>query len=169
MPPDRALPDCPLCAAAGGELLWRDERLRVILADEPLYPGFTRVVWNSHARELSDLGDADRAWLFEVLVRVERVMRDVFAPAKINLASLGNQVPHLHWHLIARWPDDAHFPAPVWAGTTPQRVAAAAARRNAVAQLLPAYREALQRAFGPASTVDPGADAARGPGGAPPA
>ena len=163
MPPDRSLPACPLCAAAGGELVWRDERLRVILAEEPLYPGFTRVVWNSHARELSDLGDADRAWLFEALVRVERVMRDVFAPAKINLASLGNQVPHLHWHLIARWHDDAHFPAPVWADADPQRVAAATTRRNAVAQLLPAYRDALHRAFGPAAAHGPGAGPARRP------
>src|SRR5690606_19965979 len=118
MPPEAA---CPLCLDVGGELVWRDDRLRVILADEALYPGFTRVVWNAHVAELSDLSDADRAWLFEILVCVERVMRAVFAPAKINLASLGNQVPHLHWHLIARWPDDPHFPAPVWAALDPRR------------------------------------------------
>jgi|SRR5690606_22312056 len=157
-------PDCPLCAEAGGELLWRDDRLRVILADEPLYPGFTRIVWNAHARELSDLGDAERCWLFEVLVRVERAMREVFAPAKINLASLGNQVPHLHWHLIARWSDDPHFPAPVWAATDPRRVAAAAARRDAIVQRLPAYREALQRVLGPGPADGDGALADAGPG-----
>src|SRR5690606_37826716 len=105
MPADSA---CPLCTAAGGDLVWRDDRLRVILADEPLYPGFTRVVWHAHVAELSELGDADRAWLLEVLVRVERTMLEVFEPSKINLASLGNQVPHLHWHLVARWPDDPH-------------------------------------------------------------
>ncbi len=163
MPPDRP-PECPLCADAGGELLWRDDRLRVILADEPLYPGFTRIVWNAHAGELSDLGDADRAWLFEILVRVERVMREVFAPAKINLASLGNQVPHLHWHLIARWHDDPHFPAPVWAATDPPRITAAAARREAVARRLPAYRDALRRALGSTSAAGPGAGGHAGPG-----
>ena len=51
MPPECR---CPLCADAGGELVWRDDRLRVILADEALYPGFTRVVWNAHVAELSD-------------------------------------------------------------------------------------------------------------------
>ena len=140
-------PGCPLCSDTGGELVWRDDRLRVILADEPLYPGFTRVVWNAHVAELSDLVDADRARLLDALVRVERVMREVLSPAKINLASLGNQVPHLHWHLIARWPDDAHFPAPVWAATDPKRVAGAAPRRDAIIERLPAYREALRQAF----------------------
>ncbi len=138
---------CPLCADAGGELVWRDDRLRVILADEALYPGFTRVVWNAHVAELGDLAGPDRAWLLEVVVCVERVMRAVFVPAKINLASLGNQVPHLHWHLVARWPDDPHFPAPVWAVAAPQRVAAAGPRRDAILRRLPAYRKALHEAL----------------------
>jgi diadenosine tetraphosphate (Ap4A) HIT family hydrolase len=61
-------------------------------------------------------------------------------PKKINLASLGNMVPHLHWHIIPRYTDDAHFPAPVWAES--QRVTSAAslaARR----ELLPALRAAM--------------------------
>jgi len=43
------------------------------------------------------------------------VLRDTLQPDKINLASLGNQVPHLHWHVIPRFADDAHFPDPIWA------------------------------------------------------
>jgi diadenosine tetraphosphate (Ap4A) HIT family hydrolase len=39
----------------------------------------------------------------------------VAQPDKINLACLGNVVPHLHWHVIPRWRDDSHFPAPIWA------------------------------------------------------
>ncbi len=144
MPPESA---CPLCEEPGGELVWQDDRLRVILADEPLYPGFTRVVWHAHVAELSDLAEADRARLLDVLVTVERVMRAVLAPAKVNLASLGNQVPHLHWHLVARWPDDPHFPMAVWAAAEPDRVAAARPRREAVARRLPAYRDALREAL----------------------
>ena len=45
----------------------------------------------------------------------EEILRETLQPAKINLASLGNQVPHLHWHVIPRFTDDAHFPDPVWA------------------------------------------------------
>ena len=50
-------------------------------------------------------------------------LRTVLAPDKINLASLGNVVPHLHWHVIPRFADDAHFPAPVWAARARDGVA----------------------------------------------
>ncbi len=52
--------------------------------------------------------------LMDVLWQVERVVRDVMQPDKINLASFGNMVPHLHWHVIPRYTDDVHFPQPVW-------------------------------------------------------
>src|SRR5690606_37863558 len=138
---------CPLCSDVGGELVWRDERLRVILADEPLYPGLTRVVWNAHVAELSDLGEADRAWLLDVRVGCERGVRAGRVPARVNLAGLGNKVPHLPWHSVARWPDDPHFRMAIWAPAEPGRVAAASARRGAVTQRLPSYRRALLAAL----------------------
>lgn len=106
---------CPLCAAQGETVLWRDARLRVILARDPDYPGFCRIIWNTHVREMTDLDDADRSYFMKAVFSVERVLREMLAPTKINLASLGNQVPHLHWHAIPRFTDDAHFPDPVWA------------------------------------------------------
>jgi len=45
---------------------------------------------------------------------VEQALRALIHPDKINLAALGNQVPHLHWHVIPRFADDAHFPDPIW-------------------------------------------------------
>jgi diadenosine tetraphosphate (Ap4A) HIT family hydrolase len=106
---------CPLCTPAAEQLLWRDARCRVILAPEPDYPAFCRVVWQDHVREMTDLAAEDRAHLLEVVFTVERALRGILQPAKVNLASLGNQVPHLHWHVVPRFPDDAHFPDPVWA------------------------------------------------------
>jgi diadenosine tetraphosphate (Ap4A) HIT family hydrolase len=50
----------------------------------------------------------------DVLWQVEHVVREVMQPEKMNLASFGNVVPHLHWHVIPRYIDDAHFPQPVW-------------------------------------------------------
>jgi diadenosine tetraphosphate (Ap4A) HIT family hydrolase len=47
--------------------------------------------------------------------QVEALMREHLRPTKVNLASLGNVVPHLHWHVIARFDWDSHFPAPIWA------------------------------------------------------
>ncbi|CAG0939854.1 ATP adenylyltransferase [Gammaproteobacteria bacterium] len=105
---------CPLCLAAEEPALWRDARCRVVLAGDADYPGFCRVVWQAHVREMSDLAAADRAHLLAVVLAVEAALRDLLSPHKINLASLGNQVPHLHWHVIPRFTDDAHFPDAVW-------------------------------------------------------
>ena len=132
--------DCPLCTGAGGELLWHGADHRVILADEPHHPGFCRVIWGAHVGEMSDLPAADAERLMRTVFTVERVLRRELAPAKVNLASLGNVVPHLHWHVIPRWSDDSHFPDPVWASArraapvrTVDRVALVAALREALA------------------------------------
>ena len=45
---------------------------------------------------------------------MEAALRDMLDPDKINLASLGNMTPHLHWHVIPRWRDDPHFPGSIW-------------------------------------------------------
>lgn len=106
--------DCPFCLADGGTLLWKDAHCRIVLADEPGYPGFCRLIWNSHVREMSDLIAQDQAHCLRVVLAVERAQRAVMSPLKINLASFGNLVPHLHWHIIPRFADDPHFPQPVW-------------------------------------------------------
>jgi diadenosine tetraphosphate (Ap4A) HIT family hydrolase len=72
------------------------------------------VVWNEHVVEWSDLADADQVEAMRVVNVVERAMREQLHPTKINLAALGNVVPHLHWHVIARFDWDSHFPAPIW-------------------------------------------------------
>lgn len=109
---------CELCDSPGGEIIWRDDLCRVIRVggDEAVaFPGFCRVVWHAHVRELSDLTAPERRHLLDVLAATEAAVRAVVRPDKINLASLGNVVPHLHWHVIPRWTDDSHFPAPIWA------------------------------------------------------
>ncbi|TJZ69386.1 HIT family protein [Chitiniphilus eburneus] len=106
---------CELCTSMGGERVWQDELCRVVLVDDAAYPGFTRVILNRHVAELSDLDRTERQRLMDVVTAVEHVVRDVLHPDKINLASLGNMVPHLHWHVIPRWQGDRHFPSPVWA------------------------------------------------------
>ena len=122
---------CELCESPGGEILWQDGRCRVIRVgggEGAAFPGFCRVVWNAHVAEMSELAAAERSHLLAVVDAVERVVRAAVRPDKINLASLGNVVPHLHWHVIPRWRDDSHFPAPIWA----------AAARPAPARIPPA-------------------------------
>jgi diadenosine tetraphosphate (Ap4A) HIT family hydrolase len=105
---------CALCDAPGGTLLWQDDFCRVIRAEEPDHPGFLRVILNAHVKEMTDLPAADQQALMRVVFAAETALRQVMAPDKVNLASLGNVVPHLHWHVIPRFADDPHFPNPVW-------------------------------------------------------
>ncbi|MEM5381999.1 HIT family protein [Paraburkholderia phymatum] len=107
--------DCIFCREDGGDVLWQDDALRIVLADEHDYPGFCRVVWNRHVAEFSDLGHGERDHVMRVVYAVERAIRRTLQPVKVNLASLGNQVPHVHWHVIPRFSNDAHFPLPIWA------------------------------------------------------
>jgi diadenosine tetraphosphate (Ap4A) HIT family hydrolase len=109
---------CELCSGPGGDLLWANEECRVVLVEGEeagLYAGFCRVIWKAHVAEMSDLAPAQSARLMRVVLATERAVRDILAPDKINLASLGNVVPHLHWHVIPRWKDDSRFPRPIWA------------------------------------------------------
>ena len=106
---------CPLCAEGGDEPLWRDDFCRVVEVSDPGYPGFCRVILNAHVQDMTDLSPAQRQRLMAVVFSVEAVVREWCAPDKINLASLGNMVPHLHWHVIPRWQDDPCFPDAVWA------------------------------------------------------
>ena len=112
-------PVCPLCEANGGLLVFRNETLRIIQASEAGFPAFYRVVWTRHVAEFSDLSAAERQVCMHAVVKVEQLLRSELRPAKINLAALGNMVPHLHWHVVARFDWDSHFPAPVW--SAPQR------------------------------------------------
>ncbi|TSD61716.1 HIT family protein [Variovorax sp. KBS0712] len=129
-----AVAGCPLCDAPGGRIVFEGAKLRVIHAQEEGFPAFYRVVWRDHAAELSDLDAADRVLCMEAVVRVEQCLRDALAPTKLNIAALGNMVAHLHWHVIARFDWDSHFPGSVWAVV--QRTAPAE-RLAAVQALLP--------------------------------
>ena len=122
---------CDLCSTDGGTLVLRNEELRVVLVDDADHPGFCRVIWNVHDREMTDLQPPQRARLMSAVFAVEAAVRAVLAPHKVNLASLGNLTPHLHWHVIPRYETDAHFPRPVWAERLREENAAARAARRA--------------------------------------
>jgi diadenosine tetraphosphate (Ap4A) HIT family hydrolase len=148
---------CELCGLAAGQgalaggqgtpgaqIVHEAEKFVAILADEANYPGFARVVWRAHVREVSDLADADRLLLNDAVWQLELAVREVMQPLKVNVASLGNVVPHLHWHVIPRYADDAHFPAPVWAQAARATDPAVLASRRA---LLPQLAHAIGRRF----------------------
>ncbi len=136
---------CVFCDSDGGEVVWQDALCRVVLPHEPGYPGFVRVIAQQHVAEMSDFSAPQRQRIMDVVWAVERVLRTVMQPHKINIASLGNMVPHVHWHVIARFVEDAHFPGSVWSGVQREPSGAQLATWAVRAQTLPqALHAALQ-------------------------
>lgn len=140
---------CPLCHPEAETLLWQNDELRIIrVMSEPGYPAYFRLIWQQHLPEMTDLPADARERLWQALMVVEAGMRHHFSPDKINLASFGNQVPHLHWHLIGRWSDDPQFPGSVWSPAC--RAADSPALQGIAAQVeaaMPAFRQWLVSTF----------------------
>ena len=95
-------------------LLWQDDFCRVVLLSDTDYPAYCRVELLAHVKEMSDLLPAQRARMMKTVFAVELALREIFNPDKINLASLGNKTPHVHWHVIPRFENDKHFPNSHW-------------------------------------------------------
>lgn len=133
---------CELCAVPGGELQWQDEFCRVVRVEDQDYPGFCRVILNRHVKEMTDLASEDQLRLMQVVLKVEQAVRKIMRPDKINLASLGNMTPHVHWHVIPRYKRDRHFPAAIWASARretmghPLDAATASALKQEIQQIL---------------------------------
>jgi diadenosine tetraphosphate (Ap4A) HIT family hydrolase len=87
---------------------------RLLLMDDARFPWLILVPRIPEARELHALANATRAGLFAEVMRAAAALERATAAAKMNVAALGNVVPQLHIHVIARQPDDAAWPAPVW-------------------------------------------------------
>lgn len=91
----------------------------VLLMNERRWPWLILVPRRPGLRDIDDLPPADRAVLIEETARASRALKDTVRPTKINVAALGNLVPQLHLHVIARFTDDPAWPRPVW-GTPPE-------------------------------------------------
>ncbi|MDR2239008.1 MAG: HIT family protein [Zoogloeaceae bacterium] len=111
---------CPLCGEPDQAPLWQDALCRLVWVADADYPGFCRVIWKRHVKEMTDLDAAKRRHMMTVVLAAEAALRATVRPDKINLASFGNLVPHLHWHIIPRWRNDRHFPNPIWGETMRQ-------------------------------------------------
>ncbi|MDX1916040.1 MAG: HIT family protein [Methylophilus sp.] len=108
------LETCPLCQPCSHDVLWQDNFCRVVLLNDADYPAYCRIELIAHVKEMTDLLPQDRARTMKVVFAVETAIREVIQPDKINLASLGNKTPHMHWHVIPRFADDKHFPNSHW-------------------------------------------------------
>ena len=86
----------------------------VLLLNDARYPWVVLVPQREDVREWIDLNDADRQQLLLESCQVQEVLRDLYHPDKLNVGLLGNIVPQLHLHHIARFTIDPAWPGPVW-------------------------------------------------------
>ena len=129
-----------------GQLIWRGDDCRVMLVNDPDLPGFCRVIWNRHISELTDLTHGEREHLMTLVFSVEVAIRRVMDPDKVNIAALGNVVPHIHWHVIPRFKDDPFFPGSSWSNRLRETPGSVLAERGRQAAELPiAIREEISQ------------------------
>ena len=93
---------------------------RVLIMNETRYPWVILVPRQQDIREIHELTAMERQQLWQESDQVSRALMKLFKPDKLNIAALGNQVPQLHIHHIARFQTDAAWPAPVWGKFPPQ-------------------------------------------------
>ena len=124
---------CELCKYDQSTALWQGNKFFVIAVNDERFPGYTRLIWKEHIAEVTDLSEQDRTLMWQALSLIEQTMRETMHPTKINLAQLGNMVPHLHWHIIPRYKNDTHFPESIW-GMQQRKLPSETANRKILAE-----------------------------------
>jgi diadenosine tetraphosphate (Ap4A) HIT family hydrolase len=110
----------PTCKACLGTWPRRDHFIadlglsNAYLHDDQFFPGWTVVVLQRHATELFQLQPTERAQLIEEVNDVAKVLAEIYPAKKINYELLGNQLAHVHWHVIPRLGNDPAPLEPVW-------------------------------------------------------
>lgn len=74
-----------------------------------------KVFNNREVKEFFQCSAEEKSEIFRVIDIIEKEMSDYFSPDKINIASFGNMLPQVHWHVMARFEGDSYFPQPMWA------------------------------------------------------
>ena len=87
---------------------------RVLVIKDANYPWLLLVPRRANTVEIVDLSEVEQAQLMTEVSRVARALKEVTRCDKLNIAALGNLVPQLHVHVIARRAGDAAWPRPVW-------------------------------------------------------
>lgn len=141
-----AVAGCVMCerVAGQGDLFIADlEVSRAYLNADQFFPGWAFVVLRDHVTELYDLDGSARGRLMEDVTRVARALAAVYRPVKMNYELLGNEVPHIHWHLIPRLPGDPALGRPVWHLEHPPQPLAPADLRARIVEIRGALAGAL--------------------------
>ena len=99
---------CPLCAGKDENVIFQNNFIRIVLVDD--IPGYIRIITQKHIKEFSDLSDEEAVKLTLLIKKIEKILLKITKADKINIASLGNMVPHMHIHIIPRYVNDPWWP-----------------------------------------------------------
>jgi len=93
-------------------ILYENKQIKIEIenAEIPWLKVFTKNAY----KEMSQVPKALRTEIYDVLDTIEKEMLSYFKPTKINIASFGNYMPHVHWHIMARFEEDSYYPEPMW-------------------------------------------------------
>ena len=106
--------ECELCVTSTLPILWQNNHFRVILVNDQNIRGYLRLELIEHVKEIHHLTPTIQSEMYKIMNIIENIVTDVYSPDKINLASLGNKIPHIHWHIIPRFTNDNFFPQSIW-------------------------------------------------------
>lgn len=86
----------------------------LMLGEHQFYKGYCVLVAKNHYKEMTDMPSLMQTEMFQEMMKVSKILEMHFQPTKMNLCSLGNVVPHVHWHFFPRYSDDPQFKDPPW-------------------------------------------------------
>ena len=100
--------------AADTHLICSAENCQILLMDDARFPWIVLVPEVAGIRELYELNERQQQQAYQSILRISKSLAEYSNAEKMNVAALGNQVPQLHIHIIARYQSDAAWPGPVW-------------------------------------------------------
>ena len=93
-------------------ILYENENIKIEIESSEI--PWLKIFTQHPYKEMSEVPGMIKFEIYDLLDTIEKEMLSYYSPKKINIASFGNYVPHVHWHIMARFEEDSYFPEPMW-------------------------------------------------------
>ena len=93
-------------------VIYENENIKIEIEESEI--PWLKIFTQEPYKEMSEVPSAIKLEIYALLDKIEKEMLTYYQPKKINIASFGNYMPHVHWHIMARFEEDSYFPEPMW-------------------------------------------------------